>query len=592
MKLPAKTIKGCTPVNKITRTLLGMGTVLLATAGWAFAAGDVLVTYTPDNTVFSNPERGFLYASEAHSWNAQEQDYVSLDRNTLQGYRQNENITLIKRTFYLEGFVNSPIPQWYLDKMQLDFNTLRAAGLKAVIRFAYTNRSFVPPYGDAAKARVLEHLVQLQPIFQNNVDVIDTVEAGFIGNWGEWFYTDYFVADPNDPANVTPTDYDNRREVLEGILNTLPTSRMVLLRTPFYKYKVYGTLEGSPALPVPLNASNAHDGSYIARTGHHNDCFLGNETDAGTYGVWVSVADDKDYLAAETNYVPMGGEVCEPGLGQPRFDCGSAMKEMAQFHWSYLNVETGNSSRAIYDAWDTAGCLPEIKRRLGYHLALVQGTYPEKVTSGGAFSIAMQLQNDGWSAPINPRPVNLVLRREETGEIYTIPLTGEDPRFWLAGTTQTMTHTLIANVPPGTYELLLHLPDAEPTLSGPQYAIRLANRRVWEETTGYNNLRHTLTVTQAQISTTTSIVSSKNPSTFRTAVTFTATVKSTTTGTPTGPVTFKDGGATLGTGALISGKATFKTSALSVGTHSITAVYSGSTSYNGSTSPVLTQKVN
>jgi len=75
-------------------------------------------------------------------------------------------------------------------------------------------------------------------------------------------------------------------------------------------------------------------------------------------------------------------------------------------------------------------------------------------------------------------------------------------------------------------------------------------------------------------------------------VTFTATVKSTTTGTPTGPVTFKDGGDTLGTGTLISGKATFKTSALSVGTHSITAVYSGSTSYNGSTSPVLTQKVN
>ena len=582
-------------MKKITSTLLGIGAVVLATAGWALAAGDVVVTYTPDNTLFPNPERGFLYASEAHSWNAQESDYVLLDQSTLQGYRQNENITLIKRTFYLDGFVNSPIPQWYLDKMQVDFNTLRAAGLKAVIRFAYTNRSFVPPYGDADKARVLEHLAQLQPIFQNNVDVIAVVEAGFIGNWGEWFYTDYFVANPSDPASVTPADYENRREVLEGILNVLPASRAVQLRTPFYKYKTYGTpFVGSPAVPVPLDASNAHDGSYIARTGHHNDCFLGNETDAGTYGVWVSVADDKNYLAAETMYVPMGGEVCEPGVGQPRFSCQSAMNEMAQFHWSYLNVETGASSRAIYDAWDTAGCLPEIKRRLGYHLALVQGTYPEKVTSGGAFSIAIQLQNDGWSAPINPRPVNLVLRKQDSGAIYTIPLTGEDPRFWLAGTTQTIAHTLVANVPPGKYDLLLHLPDAEPSLSGPKYAIRLANRRVWEETTGYNSLRYTLTVTQApttKVATTTSVVSSKNPSTFRSSVTFTATVKSTTTGTPTGLVTFKDGDATLGTGTLSSGKATFKTSALSAGTHSITAVYGGSSSYSGSTSLALTQKV-
>ena len=218
------------------------------------------------------------------------------------------------------------------------------------------------------------------------------------------------------------------------------------------------------------------------------------------------------------------------------------------------------------------------------------------MTSGGAFSIAIQLKNDGWSAPINPRPVSLVLRNQDTEKIYTIPLTGEDPRFWLAGTTQTIARTLTANVPAGKYDLLLHLPDAEPGLAAQaKYAIRLANSRVWESSTGYNNLRYTLTVTKAapiKVATTTSVVSSKNPSTFGNTVTFTATVKSTTTGTPTGQVTFKDGSATLGTGTLSNGKTTFKTSALSVGTHSITAVYGGATSYSGSTSPVLTQKVN
>ena len=88
-----------------------------------------------------------------------------------------------------------------------------------------------------------------------------------------------------------------------------------------------------------------------------------------------------------------------------------------------------------------------------------------------------------------------------------------------------------------------------------------------------------------------SVVSSKNPAAFGASVTFTATVKSTTSGTPTGTVTFKDGGATLGTGTLNDGRASFRTAELAVGSHSITAVYGGSTIYKGSTSPVLTQKV-
>ena len=98
------------------------------------------------------------------------------------------------------------------------------------------------------------------------------------------------------------------------------------------------------------------------------------------------------------------------------------------------------------------------------------------------------------------------------------------------------------------------------------------------------------TITKA--GTTVSVVSSKNPSIRNTVVTFTATVKSTTTGTPTGTVTFKDGGATLGTGTLSAREAKYTTSTLAVGSHSITAVYGGDGNFNPSTSPVLTQKVN
>jgi hypothetical protein len=90
----------------------------------------------------------------------------------------------------------------------------------------------------------------------------------------------------------------------------------------------------------------------------------------------------------------------------------------------------------------------------------------------------------------------------------------------------------------------------------------------------------------------TSLSSSLNPSMFGQSVTFTATVKSSTTGTPTGTVTFKDGATTLASVALSGGVAKFTTSTLAVGTHSITAVYGGDATFVANTSAVLSQVVN
>jgi hypothetical protein len=93
-------------------------------------------------------------------------------------------------------------------------------------------------------------------------------------------------------------------------------------------------------------------------------------------------------------------------------------------------------------------------------------------------------------------------------------------------------------------------------------------------------------------STTTAVVSSKNPSTHGTSVTFTATITPAFGGAATGTVTFKNGTATMGTGTVnASNKASFTTSALAVGTHSITAVYPGDTHFTTSTSPILKQVV-
>ena len=87
-------------------------------------------------------------------------------------------------------------------------------------------------------------------------------------------------------------------------------------------------------------------------------------------------------------------------------------------------------------------------------------------------------------------------------------------------------------------------------------------------------------------------MSGANPSTFGQSVTFTATVSG-TSGPPTSTVTFKDGATTLGTGTLNgAGVATYTTSALTVATHAITAVYGGDTNFTTSTSSAVSQVVN
>ena len=92
--------------------------------------------------------------------------------------------------------------------------------------------------------------------------------------------------------------------------------------------------------------------------------------------------------------------------------------------------------------------------------------------------------------------------------------------------------------------------------------------------------------------TTTTVVSDLNPSTFGDSVTFTAHVTA-TSGIPTGTVTFNDGGVMIGMGMLNgTGDATFTTSALTGGSHVITATYNGDSTNSTSTSPYLLQVVN
>jgi hypothetical protein len=415
--------------------------------------------------MIANPERGFYrHFSDC--------DALAFNQAQLTGFRTNDGESLVMCVFYLRNFTNSAISQSALDFFQRQMDTVRNAGLKVILRFAYSTGSAGT---DASPAQITAHLNQLAPYLSNNKDVIAVVQAGFIGSYGEWAYSQHFGTN-----NLTAQNQADRLAVTNKLLQTVPSERMIQLRIPTFKRNTVGS--------SALTSAEAFTGSSKARLGHHNDCFLASANDWGTYS---NTAVDYPYLAADSTYVPVGGETCN--YAPPRSDCPTALSELAMFHWSFLNLDY---IQTVLDGWRNQGCFNQVKQKLGYRFVLQNGAYSSSAKPGGAFTVNFSVQNQGWAVPYNSRDVELVLRNTANGALYSFKLAA-DPRRWLPGQAVTVnqTVTLPADIVKGNYTVLLNLPDPMPALRNRrEYAIQLANNNVWEAATGFNNLNHTVSI--------------------------------------------------------------------------------------------------
>jgi len=504
---------------RVARFLVTLMIISLVTlCDSTFAQSFVTNTYTVSNEDFVNPERGFYLHTETRA-SAPASFPANLSSFRLVG-RADPNdtyttkLSLMLRVIYLDTFVNAAISTNFLSKLQTDFDLVRAHGFKAIVRFAY-NQDTTRPFNEPAKARILEHIGQLTPLLRRNRDVIAVLQHGFIGAWGEGYYTDIFST---TGQAFTAQNWTNRAEVLSALLAALPPERMVQVRVPQQKQKhLYGV--AAPTSSAAIGISQAHNGSAAARIAFHNDCFLADNTDLGTFTDYDGATDSQDianlrnFAALETRYVVMGGETCIENA--PDDNCagagGRADMDLALFHYSFLNQ---GYNANVNDDWVAQGCIEDIKRRLGYRLQLVSGIFRTEASPGQAIPLTLEFQNTGYAAPFNPRGLELVLRDATTGRKFFAELSRDtDARFWLPGSNHVLSVTIALpfGVPMGAYEMLLHLPDTAPSLYGVlPYSIQLANSNglsssgsslgnVWESATGYHNLGATLTVNSTAI---------------------------------------------------------------------------------------------
>jgi len=454
--------------------------------------GDKILFYPFDEDI-PNPERGFMKQSsipvdqplDAHKIIAkQPTDTVAWIYFFLDKYKDVRDGKGVNLTDY-RGRLLEPIGSGIgLDTVNDSFIEARKKGLKLVIRFVYVG---YPGIGstkdpnqtepDAPLELVLQHINQLAPLLQENKDVIVAVQTGFIGYWGEWHSSKYMG------------DLASRKAVLEAVLAAVPQDRMIMLRYPRYKQLWYGG---------PLTDAQAYSQSNLARIGIHDDAFLKDEIDDGTFksntaGVKITDYCDgypggeaqcwRDYVNLDTRFTPVGGEASVPN--SPRSDCPNALTQLANMHWSLQN---NGFNKTLLDSWVAQGCMPEIRRRLGYRFELIEAYIPRSVKAGSSFTINIKLRNVGFAAMFNPRPAYLVLQGASR---YELPLAGVDPRLWQPGRESiiALPIDLPQNISPGNYRVGLWLPDASTTLRyNHVYAVRFANAKVWDASAGMNIL--------------------------------------------------------------------------------------------------------
>ncbi|WP_162256899.1 DUF4832 domain-containing protein [Noviherbaspirillum sp. Root189] len=423
------------------------------------------IAYRPAEGRIANPERGMYRQVDCNA---------RLDAPTLQALRLTQDVTLVLCLFKLKPFTTSPITPDALALFQHQMDAIRLAGLKAIVRFAYSDTESPE---DAAPAQVMLHLDQLAFYLAANKDVIATVQAGFVGSWGEWDNSTHFGMS----IRASAQNFFDRAALIDKLLSVLPVERMVQLRAPQIKRSYLST-------SLPLTIAESYTGSPKARLGYHNDCFLASSSDLGTYD---DINIDYPYLGAESLHVPVGGETC--AYVQPRADCPTALAELTAFHWSYISLDYHPS---VIDAWKKQGCWASIEQHLGYRFVLEDGSYAVTAEAGGNFALTLNLRNDGWAAPYNGRNVELVLRHTQSGALYRFRIPA-DPRMWLPGQRVSLAQslTLPTNMEAGNYLLLLNLPDPEVELSDrPEYSVRFANDGVFEAATGFNSLQHEVAI--------------------------------------------------------------------------------------------------
>src|SRR5215213_2884700 len=357
--------------------------------------------YTPDpDPELKNPERGMYSGSTP---NTPEEFHTIVPKWLWLAPVCNVNLTW-------NGH-NQPGTSPELNAYAAKLEDARRDGYKILFRPRYDQRDPEaqegdPPAGpsdctfDGGSAKVFHadsiacqknHITAIANMLGDYKDVIAFIHAGYLGNWGEW-NTARGSDDPSDygPENA-PLLYNIafRKEIIDHLIDEY--ERVSIMQHVEFRRPVF-------AKEVLMRKEDA-------RIGFHNDCFMSNEDDFDTYENFDDVNDANfpitpdnaiEYAQNLTATASFGGETCG-ATGSERWRTCKNMTEPGSsepesLHMNYLNADWHKDAVTV---WSTSvpSCYDDIRRNLGYRFEVRSVEYPETVSAGAKFSVAVDVVN-------------------------------------------------------------------------------------------------------------------------------------------------------------------------------------------------------
>lgn len=453
-----------------------------------------------------NPERGFRLevtldvTEKNYVWDPENYPDITSYLDEQSQLYASDSVSLVQTYFYLTGAVGKDLTEEDFRTMSVFFDELRRLGKKAVLRFAYETQFMGRAETGPTLDDIIRHTQQLKPFLAENKDVIQVVQAGMIGAWGEW----------HSSFHGLEKDEATKRTILEHICQMAPEGRFIQVRVPAYKNLLDSTSadarrvsfhddfivikphvwdgemsEGTPAyqqivrespyLPVDgelpwgtwsmnEDPDNPEAGWLIDGPQTARRLFLQHFTSLSVIHNYKEKNTKDKYSMMYWKETP----ISEDFLQKNRMPVSDAY---------FMKMDGSKVERSVFDY---------IRDHLGYRIELQAVDAPKTLAVGGTNPVEITLINRGFSTLFNEHPVYLVLVDAEGAVAHEV-LTGADVHDWQpyqpGDTTYTsLVHTIRAelSVPDGlakgTYRLGLWIPDGSERLHrNARYAIRCAN---------------------------------------------------------------------------------------------------------------------
>lgn len=436
------------------------------------------ISYQDSTNTIMNPDRG-LYRPVILTLNSDtfSTKYNNIQYECTQAKRDNIQIIHLRIDIgQLSGNVNTDgidkdFTSTQISSLNTLFDTIRENNLNAIVRFSYDVDGST---GNEPKSfdTITNHIKQLSSFFTTNKDIISTIEAGFLGPWGEMHSAQSYQEDKY------------YKSIIQTLLDNTPSELLINVRKPYFYKIVVGELN-----------------NLQRRLGIFNDGYLGSETDLGTFDNGITRSDFINWMQIHGKYTLYGGEATKFDTTDAGYspddeqysESSFALTEMPKTHTSYLNSQF--NSLILEDKWNNQTYTNSnseynektsykyIMDHLGYRFVVRSSKISSSVEKGEIAGVNLKIENTGFGNIVKAQKVTVLLRKDNI--YYETTLNVNEKKLNSGETTDVNFYFHVpSDIESGDWNVYLKFANKDNS----DYAIKFANTNIWDEDLLANNI--------------------------------------------------------------------------------------------------------